>query len=591
MNSLEAAVFNVEPESVLSEVDHNKPVQHRVRHTLSFKGKVINFYQKGNSINKCALEFKIDRRIISRWIKKESRIINTKLKRQRFAVTSERNMAMYPVMENQLSNWIYEKRNQGCCITANSIRSKAIELFTTIYKNTDESVTDFQCSNGWFYNFLKRKNFALRRITTSGRELPKNSISIIKNFFADCQKITNEPDFRPEKLINVDEKSIYLDFPTNSTYDCKGAKRVKATTCGGEKARISAAFTASSAGEKLPIFILVPRKTDLPNYTPPENVVIVYKESATFDENTVCSYLRKILGTHKELTDLRNIHLVIDSARCHLTSKVNKEFVDLGIEPLFVPPRMTNLLQPADVCWFAVIKKMYHQRWNEWFINEPRTFTRFGNAKSPGYAKCIQWLSDIWKEFNPELISNSFAYCGILNQFNLHSALSHILKNNTIINDFIEDLDESDEIADHFSTDERIVFFERTSNVEVTNSSPYLPSTSSPTPTIPSTNSSPSLPSTSSSTPTIPSTNSSPSLPSTSSPTPTITTWSLSVNNENNLGFSVISQYQTNSQAITSAQTTSTSLINSKKKGRPRLSPEEKERRAEERRNIKRSKN
>ncbi|CAF1081678.1 unnamed protein product [Brachionus calyciflorus] len=93
----------------------------------------------------------------------------------------------------------------------------------------------------------------------------------------------------------------------------------------------------------------------------------------------------------------------------------------------------------------------------------------------------MQNASNIWKEFNPELFSNSIAHCGILNQFDLHIALSHILKNNTIINDFIEDLDESDEIAYHFST---VVFLERTLNVEVINLSPSLPSTSSPIPTI-----------------------------------------------------------------------------------------------------------
>lgn len=85
--------------------------------------------------------------------------------------------------------------------------------------------------------------------------------------------------------MNMDETTIYLDFPSNFTYESKGAKRVKATTCGGEKAKISAAFTASAAGDKLPIFIIVPRKTDLPNYTPPDNVLVVYKDGATFDKN------------------------------------------------------------------------------------------------------------------------------------------------------------------------------------------------------------------------------------------------------------------------------------------------------------------
>lgn len=95
--------------------------------------------------------------------------MNTKLKRHRYAVNSEKDKSMYPAMENQLANWISEKRNLGCCITANSIKSKAIEYFNELYKNTEEGIVEFNCSNGWFNNFLKRKNFTLRRITTSGR--------------------------------------------------------------------------------------------------------------------------------------------------------------------------------------------------------------------------------------------------------------------------------------------------------------------------------------------------------------------------------------------------------------------------------------
>ncbi|RNA04130.1 hypothetical protein BpHYR1_039126 [Brachionus plicatilis] len=56
-----------------------------------------------------------------------------------------------------------------------------------------------------------------------------------------------------------------------------------------------------------------------------------------------------------------------------------------GIVTNFIPPRMTNLLQPADVSWFASIKKQYHNKWNKWFLEDERSFTRFGNTKSPVY--------------------------------------------------------------------------------------------------------------------------------------------------------------------------------------------------------------
>jgi len=78
----------------------------------------------------------------------------------------------------------------------------------------------------------------------------------------------------------------------------------------------------------------------------------------------------------------------------------------------FVPKRLTNLLQPADVMWFASIKMSYGEKWNEWFIFDEKKLTPHGNMVSPGYAKTIQWLSDIWNEFDSTVIVDSFRKCG-----------------------------------------------------------------------------------------------------------------------------------------------------------------------------------
>ncbi len=51
--------------------------------------------------------------------------------------------------------------------------------------------------------------------------------------------------------------------------------------------------------------------------------------------------------------------LIIDSAKCHLTSKVTAKFFELNLNKELIPPRFTNLLQPADVSWFASIKKSF----------------------------------------------------------------------------------------------------------------------------------------------------------------------------------------------------------------------------------------
>ena len=49
----------------------------------------------------------------------------------------------------------------------------------------------------------------------------------------------------------------------NYTYDQSGAKRVKATTTGSERTRVSIALCAAADGYKLPIVAIVPRVNSL----------------------------------------------------------------------------------------------------------------------------------------------------------------------------------------------------------------------------------------------------------------------------------------------------------------------------------------
>ena len=41
--------------------------------------------------------------------------------------------------------------------------------------------------------------------------------------------------------------------------------------------------------------------------------------------------------------------------------------------------------------------------------------------RSPGYTTVTQWLSDIWREFDTNIIINSFDQCGITSQNNILS--------------------------------------------------------------------------------------------------------------------------------------------------------------------------
>ncbi|CAF0843188.1 unnamed protein product [Brachionus calyciflorus] len=84
---------------------------------------------------------------------------------------------------------------------------------------------------------------------------------------------------------------------------------------------------------------------------------------------------------------------------------------------------------------------------------------RFGNVKSPGYVKSITWLSEIWRDFDSNLLKESFDHCGITSQYQLHSALDHIVKSNVLISDYIDDASSNDDL-ENFIDDQRLLFDE-----------------------------------------------------------------------------------------------------------------------------------
>lgn len=135
--------------------------------------------------------------------------------------------------------------------------------------------------------------------------------------------------------------------------------------------------------------IIVPRKNPIKEYVPPKNVIVQYKQnSKTFDSNIMVeSFVRRVFLPHTMHRGQTRSRLYLDQARCNTAANVAAEFKKNNINISYIPARMTALLQPADVGWFSVLKREYAQLWEDWMINSPKTYTKQGNLKSPGYVK------------------------------------------------------------------------------------------------------------------------------------------------------------------------------------------------------------
>lgn len=66
-------------------------------------------------------------------------------------------------------------------------------------------------TNGWLVNFLLRHNLTLRRITTSGRALPRDSHKVVNKHLEKMALLALE--YRKSAILNMDETNLQLDYP------------------------------------------------------------------------------------------------------------------------------------------------------------------------------------------------------------------------------------------------------------------------------------------------------------------------------------------------------------------------------------------
>ena len=153
-----------------------------------------------------------------------------------------------------------------------------------------------------------------------------------------------------------------------------------AKSAGREKVRLSCIFTAAADETKLLILRVLPRVKEIPSLNLGPNIIYIYVTKGTFNsENLTHHYVKRILRPYLEINMIEKPVIILDQARCHMTNQFVNALEARNAEIVFLPASLTSVLQPADVGWFKPLKEAYKVHWNYWFMNEPKSFTRFGN--------------------------------------------------------------------------------------------------------------------------------------------------------------------------------------------------------------------
>ena len=82
-----------------------------------------------------------------------------------------------------MKHWIIRNRTDEACIDGGTIQSKATEFYLELNPLGTPDRQEFNASCGWLSNFCRRYIFSVRRITTTRRDLPHNTLDRLTNFY------------------------------------------------------------------------------------------------------------------------------------------------------------------------------------------------------------------------------------------------------------------------------------------------------------------------------------------------------------------------------------------------------------------------
>jgi len=251
--------------------------------TVQRKLEIISQFrdQPNASKRKVAKENGIEPKQLRNYLRQEAELVAVDYNRQRRTVLSGRK-CQFEDEEKEVHAWFKSQRAARIPVAGITIQAEMRSVVDREHPELSINGTPFKASDGWFSNFCKRNRLSRRKITTSGRPFPTNSVEILAEWVKDVNDCIDEFEFNPTEIVHMDETSMYMDMPGSYTFETIGAKRVEAGTTGKEKTRLSCAYSANAAGNKLDILGIIKREGAIAQMLIPDNFIPVYSSKGNF---------------------------------------------------------------------------------------------------------------------------------------------------------------------------------------------------------------------------------------------------------------------------------------------------------------------
>jgi len=209
-------------------------------------------------------------------------------------------------------------------------------------------------------------------------------------------------------MANADDMAIYLDMPPNYMLEKKGVKEVLLKTTGCEKLRLTVMLAATADGRKLPLLLILKRKTLPRSEAFPKDVIVRAQEKGWMAEELMLEWLKIVWGRRPRAFLNQPSMLVLDAFIGHLTDSMKNQLRKTKTELVVIPGGMTSVLQPMDVSINKPFKDRLRRHYLTWIADPARELKETGKIKHTAPSEVARWVSVVWKVITESIIIRSF---------------------------------------------------------------------------------------------------------------------------------------------------------------------------------------
>ena len=147
-------------------------------------------------------------------------------------------MPLLEELEDDLLEWVLERRTLGLHVSRTLMMRKALSLKNSNEKYSYTSDLEFNASREWLEKFMQRHGLSLRRKTTQAQKDPNHLVDKLVMYVLQVRKLFRLHAYRPSNVTSMDETAVWADMLSETAVDRVGSKTVHLKTTGHEKVRV-----------------------------------------------------------------------------------------------------------------------------------------------------------------------------------------------------------------------------------------------------------------------------------------------------------------------------------------------------------------